>query len=46
MPSIFAFPSWAEAYREWCVLTAIGWRLGPITPNNNGIFTFTAEAPR
>jgi hypothetical protein len=46
MASIFAFPSWAEAYREWCVLNAIGWRLGPITPNNNGIFTFTAEEPR
>jgi len=46
MPSVCAFPSWAEAYRNWCVLNAIGWRLSPIMSNNNGIFTFTAEAPR
>jgi hypothetical protein len=46
MPSLCAFPSWAEAYRNWCVLNAIGWRLSPIMSNNNGIFTFTAEAPR
>jgi hypothetical protein len=46
MPTICAFPSWAEAYREWCALHAKGWRLGPIVPNENGIFTFLVEAAR
>ena len=46
MPSLWSFPTWLAAYVRWQELYASGVRLGPITPNNNGIFTFTAEEPR
>jgi hypothetical protein len=46
MPSLWSFPTWLDAYVRWHELYASALRLGPITPQADGTYTFMSEFPR
>ena len=44
--SVWTFPTWLEAHRRYQELFASGLRVGPITCEADGTYTFMSEFPR